>query len=511
MTPKQVTPKTRQGTADFCLRAGAGKVEITNQEPGVAVADPFFVRALVLDDGTTRALVLALDVTAIGGREISDGMLPDIGEDFLPALRRRLQDECRISAGNILINASHTHPPGRMLCNDQEQLERTVQAVQQAVTNLEPVRTGAGTGKEERIAMNRTLRLRNGRQWTIRHSNPSPPPDQVSGSGPLDTSLGVLRVDRLDGTPLALLFNFACHPLFGNYDGRLTANFPGHAARIIEEQLGHGAIALFIQGAAGDVCDLTFKDFDRPRNVAVLGEYLAESALQTRAGIQTTAAGLKMITREMLLPRRTDIEQRLELLRQEQRTLLASLRFTTLNWESFLSLCQRYGCPGLVPALQGERRPAQAETSPESADRQAFDSRNMEKYVRNIRAMETLARIEDDMATLAKHAAINARAGNAMVAAELVALNIGDCLLLGVPFEALTQIGLKIKQMSPFAHTFVAAYSNGYLHYGAPAEDYDKGGYEVTECLLAPEWQDEFEKNTRQIFQSLLDSQCTCG
>ncbi|NLF92702.1 MAG: hypothetical protein GX564_02345 [Oligosphaeraceae bacterium] len=217
-----------------------------------------------------------------------------------------------------------------------------------------------------------------------------------------------------------------------------------------------------------------------------------------------------MITRAMLLPRRTDIAERLESLRQEQRAQLASLRFTTLNWDSFLSLCQRYGCPGLAPADQGKLRPTQAENGPESAARRAFDSRNMEKYLRNIRAMETLARIEDDMATLAKHAAINARAGSAVVAAELVALHLGDCLLLGVPFEALTQIGLKIKQMSPFAHTFIAAYSNGYLHYGAPAEDYDKGGYEVTECLLAPEWQEEFEKNARQIFQSLQERQCSC-
>jgi hypothetical protein len=67
----------------------------------------------------------------------------------------------------------------------------------------------------------------------------------------------------------------------------------------------------------------------------------------------------------------------------------------------------------------------------------------------------------------------------------------------------LTGIGLNIKKTSPCKHTFVAAYSNGYVHYGAPAADYDKGGYEVTECLLAPEWQQIFETKTQELINKL--------
>ena len=42
-----------------------------------------------------------------------------------------------------------------------------------------------------------------------------------------------------------------------------------------------------------------------------------------------------------------------------------------------------------------------------------------------------------------------------------------------------------------------------YLHYGAPAADYDKGGYEVTECLLAPEWQGIYEETAAKIISKL--------
>ncbi|NMA19925.1 MAG: hypothetical protein GX927_05040 [Lentisphaerae bacterium] len=469
------------------LHAGVGKCEITNREPGVVVADPLYARALVLDDGQTKAVIIAMDVTAIGGRAVSDGMLPDVGEEFLPCLREKIAAELGIPGCNVLVNASHTHPPGRMLCNDQEQVRRTFAAVQQAAGSMQPVKVGSIVGKEERVAMNRTLRLKNGRDWTIRHSIPSPPPDQICGSGPLDNSVGIIRFDRLDGTPLALIFNFACHPLFGNYDGSLTANFPGEAARIIELELD--TTALFLQGAAGDVCDVTFKDFQQERNAAVLGRYLAESVLAAQSNITTRPAGLKVVSEEIFLPRRTDIPARLAQLKDKQEALLQSLRFCSLNFELFLPLYLQ----------QKECQDAGTESSP----MYAFNQRNIEKYLSNLRAMETLSKIQDDIATLEKHAAINARAGGAPIPAEVMGVRIGDCVLVTAPFEALSEIGLDIKRNSPFPHTFLSAYTNGYLHYGAPAEYYDRGGYEVTECLLAPEWQQVYQKAVRKILAKM--------
>jgi len=61
------------------------------------------------------------------------------------------------------------------------------------------------------------------------------------------------------------------------------------------------------------------------------------------------------------------------------------------------------------------------------------------------------------------------------------------------------EIGLRIKKASPCPLTFIAAMSNGYLHYSPPAEDYAAGGYEVTECLLAPGWQRVYEKKVGEL------------
>ena len=474
---------------DFCLRAGVGRSDLSNRAPDVAVADPLYARVLLLDDGRTQAVIIAMDVTAIGGRAISDGMLPDVGEEFLPLLRAKIADELGIPGIHVLVNASHTHPPGRMLCDDQEQLSRTFAAVKQALAGMQAVRMGVAVGKEERVAMNRTLRLKDGRDWSIRHSIPSPPPEQVCGAGPLDDSVGILRFDRLDGRPLALLFNFACHPLFGNYDGSLTANFPGEAVRVIEQELGNDVMAMFLQGAAGDVCDQGFKDFQQPRDAAKLGEYLAESVLTAQKEINTKPADLQVVSEEILLPRRVDIASLLVALKAEQAALLESLRFCSLNFELFLPLYLQ----------QREQSAAGLESSPDNV----FKRKNIEKYLSNLRAMEALSKIQDDIATLEKHAAINARAGGAAIPAEVMGLRIGDCVLITAPFEALTEIGLDLKRNSPFPHTFMLAYSNGYLHYGAPVEYYKRGGYEVTECLLAPEWQEIYQKAVAKILQQL--------
>ena len=117
--------------------------------------------------------------------------------------------------------------------------------------------------------------------------------------------------------------------------------------------------------------------------------------------------------------------------------------------------------------------------------------------------METLTRIEDDIATLQKHMEINEESGEDTVAAEITGIKIGGCVLISAPVEALVEVGLNVKQASPCKHTFMAAYSNGYLHYGAPASYYDKGGYEVTECLLAPEWQGIYERKASEIIHRL--------
>lgn len=491
-------------TAAGSLRAGVAKSNITTDAKGAVINDPLYAKVLVLDDGATRVVIIAMDTTAIGGRRISKGALDDIGEDFLPRLRSRIEKELKIPGRNVLVNASHTHPPGRLLCDDAEQLDRTFAAVRQAAQNMTPVTVGTGAGHEDRIQINRTLRLKNGQCWTIRHTNPCPPDEEVAGVGPIDPEIGILRVDRLDGRPLAVVYNFACHTLIGVPRGVVTANFPGFASQVIEESLGGGAMALFLQGAAGDVCEVLYKDVNRPRDAMPLGTMLGLSTLKAWREIPTKDAKLSVAAETIELPRRTDIPQRIASLLQEQSHLLESLAGTSLNFKTFLPLYLKYALNPDYPSDYAYRYLQAAKIgTDELTALDAQNRANIQKYLKNIRAMERLARVQDKIATLKKHQAINAEAGVATIPAEVQGIKIGDCVLITAPIELLVEIGLNLKKASPYKRTFVAAFSNGYLHYGPPATEYDKGGYEVTECLLAPQWQQIYERKASEIIRRL--------
>jgi hypothetical protein len=486
------------------LRAGVAKSDLTTDRKDTVIRDRLYAKALVLDDGTTRLAIIAMDVTAIGGREISRGILPDVGEAFLPALRSRIQKELGIPGSNVLVNASHTHPPGRLLCDDAQQVERTLDAVRRASENLVAVEVGAGVGHEDRLTVNRTLRLKDGRCWSVRHTNPSPPDEEVAEVGPIDPDIGILRIDRLDGRPFAVVYNFACHLLFGDAQGSITANFPGISSAVIEESLGHEAMALFVQGAGGDLIDVGFKNFGQPRDIGPLGERLGLSALRAIRRIETCDATLRVINETVELPRRTDIPERITELKQEQCDLLESLARTSLSFKTFLPLYLRYALNPDYPLDDAHRYLQAAEIGSDAFT--AMDALNrgkIEKYLANIRAMERLARIQDKFATLEKHQAINAESREATIRAEVQGLRIGDGVFISCPAELLVEVGLRIKRASPHRHTFIAAFSNGYLHYGPPADHYDRGGYEVTECLLAPEWQRIYEEKALEILGRL--------
>ena len=120
------------------MLAGVGKAEITSQagavigdlftekakahiphellDKRIAIDDPLFVKALVLDDGSCKFALITMDVTAVGCRTISQNILDDSADDFIPNLRGRLSKELGIPANNVTVCASHTHPPGRTLC-----------------------------------------------------------------------------------------------------------------------------------------------------------------------------------------------------------------------------------------------------------------------------------------------------------------------------------------------------------------------------------------------------------
>lgn len=479
------------------LRAGVAKSDISIENPNTRINDPVYAKVIVLEDDDTRMAIIAMDVTAIGG-------IGEVGDDFLPQLRARIEDELNIPGKHVLVNASHNHPPINFVCDAEQQLERTFDAVRRAAASMKPVVVGAGSGHEDRISMNRTLTLKDGRQWTIRHTNPSPPDDEVVSVGTMDPEIGVLRIDRTDGTPLAVIYNFACHPYITVPKGGVTADFPGFASAVIEESLGNDAMAIFLQGAGGDITEVLYKDTSRPRDAEPLGRMLGLSTLKAWRRIEPKDAAIDVINESLPLPRKSDFDERVADLEAEQESLLKGLRGTSLNFKGFLPLYIKYMMNPEHPSYYSYRY-LQSEITGHD-DLSGIDDQNrahINKYLRNVEAMEKLARIQDKIATLRRHQKLNSDAGEPTVETEVQGMKIGDLYIVTSPAEVCVEVGLNVKRDSPHEYTFMAAYSNGYIHYGPPATMYPGGGYEVTECLLDPAWQAMYERKANDVIRRL--------
>lgn len=476
------------------LRAGVAKVDITHYEAG-PVNDPLYVKALVLTDDATTVALITLDAVSLG--EIGH-----IGNDYLPAVRERLRDELGMDPRSLVVNASHCHG---VVCPDVE--ERTVQAVTRAHQNLEAVKVGAGRGFERRIMQNRRLRLKSGREADVRHAYPLPPDEDVESIGPVDPEIGILRLDTLDGSPLAVVFNFACHPIQGVPGGGNTADISGFACRAIETGLGQDVAALFVQGCAGDINPVLYKDVDHPRDAEPLGNLLGLSVLESLGSIPARESGDLRLAHEVLQLPRADLAPTIACLEEEQQRLLGSLQGTSINLKTFLHLVTRHGLTPEHPSCYSHGYLHQAAEGAEYLRR--MDEANREqirRYTANIHLMEQLTRVQANLGLLRMHQAQNEAAGWAPVEAELVCLRIGEFVLVTSPGELSVQIGLNIKQASPHDLTFVAGCTNGYIYYAPTAEQLENrgGAQEDSDCVLAPRWQALFEERVQAVLNSPL-------
>lgn len=475
------------------LLAGAAKVDITNYDAG-PVHDPLFVKALALKSDQTVVVLVTLDAVAVG--EIGS-----ITNDYLPQVREQLQRESGILPAHILVNASHCHG---VVCADVE--ARTVQAVQKALQELVPVRIGAGLGQENRIMENRRIKLKSGREADVRHAYALPPDDEIAEVGPIDPQIGILRLDRQDGRTLAVVYNFAMHPIQSVPGGRNTADVSGFASQVIEDSLGDGAIALFLQGCGGDINPIFYKDVAHPRSAEPLGNLLGLSTLKAVRQITCKDdSRLKIIPTKLTLPRgdRTEVINQLT---TEQERLLMSLRGTSLNLKTFLPLIMRYQLDPKFPSYYAHRYLHDERIGRDDLQQlDAENRRNMEAYLQNIKTMEELTRLQINLSLLRKHQAKLMTLPTPTVEVEVVGLRVGDFLLTTFPGELTVGVGLSIKQKATRPHTYVAGYTNGYIYYAPTAEQLKNVGHaqEDSDCILAPEWQALFETRVAELLEQL--------
>lgn len=265
------------------LRAGVAKTDL-DPPTGIPMAgygvarfskgtlDPLYARVLALSDGSRTVALVTLDLCFT----------------FDEAVMDRIRSEVRGSVDEVIFHASHTHS-GPTYSEAPQALDhaapRIADAIREAAKNLEPVQIGNGWGQTF-IGFNRRFVELDGSVQMFWRNEP-----KVSTTFPVDPTVGVIRVDRRDGTPLAVLVNYACHPVvLGPDNVQYSADYPGEMRNVIERETGHGSMAFFLQGAPGDInpyYDKTPLIEDAVGVMKQTGQKLAEEAVRVARSIKT--------------------------------------------------------------------------------------------------------------------------------------------------------------------------------------------------------------------------------
>jgi neutral ceramidase len=273
------------------LLAGAARVDIT-PTPDLMVApfrtvhDPVYVRALAVESRGRRAIIVIVDA-------------PTINAGVSAEIVGRIAAIAHVSRDQVVLGSTHTHnvirvdrgAQGIILPGSAAYVRKVSDAAAEAVTRavaaMQPARVGMGRGNVPLVA--------NRNEWSPALNRYIGGVDRT-GKEPIDTSLGVVKFEALDGKPIGFLLNHAFEPVITMpIPSEISGDVPGETSRLIEERSG-GAPALFTIGAAG-VPLYRAEDTPAPQRrdhvLALLhmyGQALAEEALAV-AGRMTTSGG----------------------------------------------------------------------------------------------------------------------------------------------------------------------------------------------------------------------------
>lgn len=241
------------------FRAAVSKINITPENAqqllgygarkSTGVHDSIFHRVVVMDDGKTKFVLVSSDICLISPSEYDN-------------VAERVRKELGVPPENFWWSVTHTHsapevgPPGlaEAFLADRythqydvaytEAIEdKLVQATRAAITELEPARLAVGWGHSN---ANINRRARDAKGQTVLGLNPDLP---------VDRRIGMIRLERTDNSPIAIIANYAMHgTVIGGECTLISADGPGTVSNYVEEKTG--ATMLFINGAAGNIAPI---------------------------------------------------------------------------------------------------------------------------------------------------------------------------------------------------------------------------------------------------------------
>lgn len=424
------------------LRAGADATDVSPREwplplrgsfsPRAAESlhDPLYVRTLVLDDGETRLSITVVDSISVPRR-------------VLDQAKAIAAEKSGIPASHMLMAATHTHtaPPSYSpsgtppeVAYGEVLLNGIVESVVKAAENLQPAEIAwSGEGLPDEV-FNRRWFMKPGAipadpfgktTDTVMMMPPRESADLQKPAGPTDPEVSILSVRTAEGRPLCLLANYSLHFVGGVPTGQVSADYFGQFASLIENRLSRlrpvdGFVGILSNGTSGDVNNVNFRKLRPPREpfeqIRIVAGKTADTAYRA---YEKVAGKHEKVIRLGMVEREITLDVRMPTSEQVER----ARKIIAMNDKEKESL------PGLAEAY----------------------------------AVRTLNQ---------------AKAADT-VDVKIQAIRIGDLAIVTLPFEVFAEIGLDLKEKSPFGDTFVVQLANGAQGYLPTPRQHEFGGYET--------------------------------
>ena len=444
------------------LQAGVARADITPpvgiahanwgaqaHERAAGVDLPLWATALALSDGVTTTVLVDMDISGLRAENATQ-------------VRQAVAERTGLPIAHIRLAYTHTHSgpstssSGGWVSGGIELIASYLESVAakvagvawEACNHLQPARIAAGSG-ESKIAVNRRY-VTPDKTVVVGHN----------WEGPVDYEVKVVRIDDLYERPLAILVNYACHPIIvGPYNDLITPDYPGIVKRVVEGATG--AKCLFLQGATGDIGPIEGCTSQEP--------LLVYRKLGTRLGYTAASVAIDLETAN----------------KQDRylRTLESGAPLGVFEYE-----IQPDTEVTLAVATRTVKMPLKDHPPFEVADAEAVRCANELQRLRR-EGTEDEVRWAGMQAKRSRMRAERSRAyhGKISIDLELHAIRINDIVIMGMPGEPFVEIGLAIKAGSPFAHTLFSGYSNVGGSYIPVANAYPVGGYEVDVTPYRPD------------------------
>jgi neutral ceramidase len=419
------------------LRAGASAVDITpalgtpmagyySERLAEATHDPLYAKALVFEQDGETAAVVVCDLLTIPRRVILEA-------------REQISRTAKVKGEHVMISATHTHtgpvlrdgsPRSASLGGDSDLStaytralpEKIAESVRIAYDQLAPCRAFAAYGREDRMSHNRRYFMKDGTVgWNPGKLNTN----IVKPAGPIDPQVGVLFLENSARKPLVTFVNFAMHP--DTVGGKeFSSDYPHTLARGLADFKGPDMITIFANGTCGNInhVDVNWADPQKGHTEAArLGTILAGAVLEAFPRLQPVPTAPPRMRSEIVkLPLPEIAPEAIE----KARTIVTRVEGGRSNAPTFLD---RVNAFKVLDVLAREGKP---------------------------------------------HA----------VEVQVIALG-NDVAWVSLPGEIFVELGLAIKERSPFRYTFIAELANGSIGYIPNRHAYPQGNYEVVSARCA--------------------------